>query len=231
MPPALPAVTGILPFRGKSVEGVRKIYKIDRKYQCLPWDDSLRETIYGGGCCPGVSLRSTPRLFRDFSCRKSQRRAGGLPSGSPYSYAVTGGGCKLPRYREGVAKLRFCHQCRDIALRCGLVTKELCKRAKGTSLHLGSSATPSIHDGCGRASTRPYVGLYLVLWCKPKSCALRLILMIPLYFLALCPCVSLLALLANLVRLANGKFFTNILVIWFLRFIFVLTILLINYDK
>ena len=69
--------------------------------------------------------------------------AGGLHSSSPYSYAVTGGGCKLPRYREGVAKLRFCHQCRDIALRCGLVTKELCKRTKGTSLHLGSSAIPS----------------------------------------------------------------------------------------
>ena len=153
----------------------------------------------GRVCCPGVSLCSTPRLnlkvslrekscqFSDFSCRR---------------VAV-----------GGVAKLWLCHQCRDIALRCGLVTKELCKRTKGTSLHLGSSATPSIHDGCGRASTRPYIGLCLVLWCKPKSCALRLILMIPLCFLALCPSVSLLALLANLVRLANGKFFTNILVI------------------
>lgn len=31
----------------------------------------------------------------------------------------------------------------DIALRCGLVIKESCKRAKGTSIHLGGSAISS----------------------------------------------------------------------------------------
>ena len=52
----------------------------------------------------------------------------------------------------------------------------------------------AVYNAFGRASTRPYIGLYLVLWCKPKSCALGFILMIHLSFLALSPYVSLLML-------------------------------------
>ena len=41
----------------------------------------------------------------------------------------------------------FCPQCRDIALRCKLGINALRKRAKGTSLHLGGFATPSVVRG------------------------------------------------------------------------------------
>ncbi len=41
----------------------------------------------------------------------------------------------------------FCPQCRDIALLCKLGINALRKRAKGTSLHLGGFATPSVVRG------------------------------------------------------------------------------------
>ena len=40
------------------------------------------------GMLSGGSLRSTARLNLDFSYRKSWGMRGGLPSSSPYSYAV-----------------------------------------------------------------------------------------------------------------------------------------------
>ena len=58
-----------------------------RNHPCLLRDDSLRETV-NGGCCPGVSLRSTARLNLDFSYRKSWGMRGGRPSRRPYGYAV-----------------------------------------------------------------------------------------------------------------------------------------------
>ena len=60
----------------------------DRNHQCLLRDDSLRETVNAGGCCPGVSLRSTARLNLDFSYRKSRGMRGGRPSRRPCGYAV-----------------------------------------------------------------------------------------------------------------------------------------------
>ena len=89
----------------------------DRNHQCLLRDDSLRETV-NGGCCPGVSLRSTARLNLDFSYRKSWGMRGGLPSSSPYSYAVMawcGGGrpsrrpysCAVGAWIGGVVRFQF----------------------------------------------------------------------------------------------------------------------------
>ena len=73
----------------------------------------------------------------------------------------------------------------------------------------------AVYNAFGRASTRPYIGVYLVLWCKPKSCVLGFILMIHLYFLALSPSVSLLTIRVSLyltrARLFFYKYFGNLI--------------------
>ena len=86
---------------------------------------------------PGVSLRSTARLNLDFSLREKSCR-----QFSVFSFQLSARSCRRVLQNYDFALIVGTSLC-DV----GLIIRILYRRAKGTSLHLGSSATPSRYRG------------------------------------------------------------------------------------